>query len=553
MFRVESTGLAVVGGRRRESSTIHYPCAPEVLASSNERNKEGKGKLAVRLYPNTQHYFYHHFAPKPSSYDMVEGEAMTSGSLSEPLLEGVERHEINIQEEEEYEIIVDGLPQKTSFLIKALFFLDALGSSTWGRFSAIYYNLHGLNSQHVGVIEGACSIIPTLSMVGWGIVADRFHSQKQVWLVTKIVSTAVLLTLSLPWVYSSFVRILCVAVLAQCFVSSGILDAYTLDLLGRENKMFYGRYRLFASLSWGIGSIIMGLVTDRWGFEPNFVMFGVLGFVMIALVATKIPNPPAQDISAAIDLSADGADVGKIIELVRLAIRPRVFVFLLEVVIMGAGMATVERLLFLYMVNDLEASTFLCGLSVGINVLFELPIFWHAEKCMKVLGHDGMFILAMTCFVFRLYGYTLLTPSTKWLILLLEIMHGVTFACFWVVSTDISKVLVHQTQGAFWKTAIPSSVQMLYSALGVSMGSIVGGWAMHHYGSRVMYLYTAGFVGFMLVMHIVVATASRLLWNGDGLLPDFPRIETEEGEEDESLIIEEAIESNRTDNDDSEQ
>ena len=439
--------------------------------------------------------------------------------LQEPLLSAEELGESHVNENDDY--IVDGLPWKTAFLVKSLFFLDALGSSTWGRFSAIYYNLHGLNSQHIGVIEGVRAVIPTGSMVVWGVVADQFHSQKRVWLTTKVVSTSVLLTLAIPWVYSSFWRILGVSVLSQLFVSNGILDAYTLELLGTENKMFYGRYRLYASLSWGAGSIIMGWVTDHYGFEPNFIMFGLLGFIMIVLVATKIPNTSSSE-SPSNSRSGASSDAGKITELMLLACRPRVFIFLLEVVIMGAGMATVERLLFLYMVNELEASTLLCGLSVGVNVLFELPIFWYASKFMAVLGHDGMFILSMTCFVFRLYGYTLLTPATKWLILLLEVMHGITFACFWVVSTDISKVLIHQTRGAFWKTAIPSSVQMLYSALGVSVGSIVGGWAMNRYGSRVMYIHTASIVGVTLLLHIIGSIGSRLVCNGESFLPDYP-------------------------------
>jgi MFS family permease len=456
-------------------------------------------------------------------------------SMHEPLLSLEERAETSFGQHEVR--TVDGLPSNTSFLVKSMFFLDALGSSTWGRFSAVYYNLHGLNSRQVGVIEGACSTLPMLSMVAWGIVADRCHSQKRVWLVTKIVSTSILLTMSLPWVYCSFLRILFVALLAQLFVSNGILDAYTLEQLGTENKIYYGRYRLFASLSWGIGSIVMGLVTDHWGFEPNFIMFAILGFLMVVLVATKIPNPSSPE-RHTIEL---GADTGQVLELVRLALQPRVFIFLVEVVIMGAGMATVERLLFLYMLNDLEASTLLCGLSVGINVLFELPIFWYAEKCMKALGHDGMFILAMTCFVVRVYGYTLLSPATKWLILVLEVMHGVTFACFWIVCTDISKVLIHQTEGALWKTTIPSSVQMLYSALGVSIGSIMGGYTMNKFGSRVMYMCAAIVVGVTLILHILGSIGSRLLCNGDSLLPDFQTTTHEdpaEGEEAEALIEE---------------
>ena len=426
----------------------------------------------------------------------------------------------------------DGLPYDTSILLKALYFLDALGSSTWGRFSAIYYNLHHLNSQQIGIIEGLRTAIPTLTQVFWGVVADKLHSRKLVWLTTKSISTIVLLTLALPIIYSSFAKILAVSLAAQLFVSDGIIDGYTLDLLGTENKMFYGRYRLYASLSWGLGSIVMGLVTDHFGFEPNFILFGLLGALMITLVALRIPETTQSQTQEGAD-----TDSGKVMELVLLFLRPRTFIFLLEVIAMGAGMATVERLLFLYMVNDLEASTLLCGLSVGVNVLFELPIFWYASKLMKTFGHDGLFIFSMACFVVRVYGYTLLGPSTKWNILFLEILHGVTFACFWVTSTDISKILVHQTRGAFWSTAIPSSVNMLYSAVGCSVGSVVGGWAMNRYGSREMYKYTAGIILCIFVLHTLGSITSRILY-GTTLLPgSTPQTEieaSEDGIEDEA-------------------
>jgi MFS_1 like family len=104
--------------------------------------------------------------------------------------------------------IVDGLTWDRSLLVKSLYFLDALGSSTWGRFSAIYYNLHGLNSQQIGMIEGLCTAIPMLSMVLWGIVSDHYHCRKQVWIGTKTVSTCILLLLALPYVFESFRRIL---------------------------------------------------------------------------------------------------------------------------------------------------------------------------------------------------------------------------------------------------------------------------------------------------------------------------------------------------------
>ena len=112
-------------------------------------------------------------------------------------------------QEDDEEVLYDGLTSLSqSILVKSLYFLDALGSSTWGRFSAIYYNSHNLNSQHIGLIEGLRTSIPTLSMVFWGIISDKYNCRKNVWVLTKAVSTIILLLLALPYVYQSFIRIL---------------------------------------------------------------------------------------------------------------------------------------------------------------------------------------------------------------------------------------------------------------------------------------------------------------------------------------------------------
>lgn len=444
-------------------------------------------------------------------------------------------------------VLYDGLPLKESFLIKSLYFLDALGSSAWGRFSAIYYNNHGLNTQQIGIIEGLRTFTPTISSVFWGYISDRFRCRKPVWIWTKSGSTFILLLLAVPYVTKSFSRILSVSVGAQLFVSNGaILDSYTLEILGTENKLLYGRYRLYASLSWGLGSIVMGWVTDHYGFDWNFIMFGGLSLLMIVLISYCIPdtvntdnqletNPSENDSTSEerdteveipdteADDDADVASTGEISELLFLVLKPRVLFFFVEVIIMGAAMATVERLLFLYMVNDLYSSTLLCGLSVGVNVVFELPIFWYASSILQYLGSDGMFLLSMTCFVIRVFGYTLLTPSTKWWILALESMHGVTFATFWIVTTDVSKVLIDESKGGFWSTTIPSVVQMLYTAVGATIGSVLGGIAMHRFGSREMYRFTASSVFCLLLIHLFGSIMVRTCCRGVGsVLPDGP-------------------------------
>lgn len=428
--------------------------------------------------------------------------------------------------------LVDGMPLGTSILLKSLYFLEALGSSTWGRFSTIYYNTHHLDPSQIGLIEGLMPVVRALSQPVWGYVADTYHCRKHVYLITKAGSTAILLTLALPWVYRSWIRMLCVTLSTRLFVASGILDSYTLDMLGTENRMKYGRYRLWAGASWGLGSIVIGFITDRYGFEPNFILFGILAVTCIALIAWKIPDNIQVDTGGNDTRSETDGNEGNILDLVRIATNPRVSGFMLETVVMGAGMATVERLLFLYLVNDLGASNLLCGISVGVNVMIEIPLFWHAERILTALGHDGMFGIAMICFFTRVFGYTLLTPATKWLVLPLEATHGVTFALFWTASTDVTKALINRAKG--WNTTIPMVIQTLYTSVGVGIGSVLGGLLMKEWGSRDMYRCVAAMVLFLFVFHIVAVITSRLVFKCP-FLPDHGPEEPApaEGEDDE--------------------
>ena len=68
------------------------------------------------------------------------------------------------------------------------------------------------------------------------------------------------------------------------------------------------------------------------------------------------------------------------------------------------GIGVVERLLFVYLQRDLQASTFLCGLTVLVTVVFELPIFTYTDWLLTTLGKDIMFIVAMLAYVVRALG-----------------------------------------------------------------------------------------------------------------------------------------------------
>jgi predicted MFS family arabinose efflux permease len=333
----------------------------------------------------------------------------------------------------------------------------------------------------------------------WGMAADVWFGRKTIYLLCRMAGTTLLLTLALPAVYRSIPWIFAVSLLTVTFSSSGILDAYTLELLGETNKTMYGRYRMWCALSWGAGAVCMGWLTDRFGFEWNFILYGFMGILSCLMIAALVPQRTMVE--------EQEQEQGKIGDLICLFTRPRVVLFCLELILVGGAMATVERLLFLYLVDDLGASTFLCGLSVGVTVLLELPTFWCADWLLRWLGHDYLVAVSMLCFVVRTYGYTLLTPSTVTWVLALEIMHGITFACFWISVMDVTKILSRQVHG--WNTTIPVLTNTIFQCVGGGLGSILGGWTMNKYGSKYMYHGISTIMLVALVLHVMGALVVR--------------------------------------------
>lgn len=215
--------------------------------------------------------------------------------------------------------------------------LNRLG--TWGSFSAIYYNSHGLNTQQIGIIEGLWTFTPIISSTFRGFVSDWYQYRKLVWVWTKSGGTAILLLLALAWITLSFWRILSVLVGARLFLSSGaILDSYTLEELGTENKMLYGRYRLFASVSWGLGSTVMGWITDNYGSigtlscSADWAYWGSFWYRTVYRTQHRLPNESyneTEDESERTNANTD-ANAGEISDLLFVITKPRVLFFFVE-------------------------------------------------------------------------------------------------------------------------------------------------------------------------------------------------------------------------------
>mmetsp|Transcript_84249 Transcript_84249/g.148913 ORF Transcript_84249/g.148913 Transcript_84249/m.148913 type:complete len:200 (+) Transcript_84249:2-601(+) len=135
------------------------------------------------------------------------------------------------------------------------------------------------------------------------------------------------------------------------------------------------------------------------------------------------------------------------------------------------GMQHVSQFLFLYMEERFHSTDILMGLSVTVTVIFEVPIFAFGEYLLPKLGPTGLIAIAMGSFAIRVFGYTIV-PTAPWM-LVLEPLHGVTYACFTLATVHYMNdhVPMHMISTA---QGFMSSV----AGAGSAFGAILGGWVM---------------------------------------------------------------------------
>ncbi len=270
-------------------------------------------------------------------------------------------------------------------------------------------------------------------------------------------------------IYHLILRIVFALGTAAC---SPALDGLTLVRLEYDgmDKQNYGKERMYGALSWGISHIILGKVIDLFGYSALYgttilafagcmVVFHVYAQSTAALryvgvnKESDIDNEvnhyehrtkDSSDGEAYIpksensddDTNANAAQTDNIdgrlssLDLVRILFEKasiRDFLFIVSLFALFVGMSVVESMIFLYF-EFLGGSTIMCGLTVCITVLFELPLFHYSPNVLKLLGSTTMLLLACFAYVVRVIGYSFIPLNHSYFVLFFEPLHGITIA-----------------------------------------------------------------------------------------------------------------------------
>eukprot|EP00457_Paulinella_chromatophora_P023503 gb/GEZN01026958.1/.p1 GENE.gb/GEZN01026958.1/~~gb/GEZN01026958.1/.p1 ORF type:complete len:145 (+),score=15.72 gb/GEZN01026958.1/:2-436(+) len=135
------------------------------------------------------------------------------------------------------------------------------------------------------------------------------------------------------------------------------------------------------------------------------------------------------------------------------------------------------------------------GLALTVNSVAEVPIFFFASDLISTLGYFWVMTLALVCFAVRFWTYTLV--SQAWMILPVELLHGVCLGAGWSAAT----AFVQSKAPNEYRTTAQGILQAVQWGLGVSLGGLLSGQLYAAYGPVCMFrsLAVAGIFPVLLV------------------------------------------------------
>lgn len=391
-------------------------------------------------------------------------------------------------------------------------------------------DMAGLGPVQIGAVA---SLMPVASMVASSTVcgaADKYQRHLRAATTALLLSLlgrfAVLLVPPLPFV---LIIVVLLAKQAADAPLAPLLDGATLTQL--PDPLLFGRERLWGAVGFGLAVLATGVTTDAsslWvALATVPVLYGIGTSSLVAVVASayggatavpdSAPATPAEDGDGGSEGSEEGVEKGTeaiaydgpgvAARLAAAALKPTGLAFFAVVLACGVATGCIETFLFVH-VEALGGSKTLMGAGRAITCLSELPFFFHARPLIRRLGTFGVLHFAMTCYVLRLLVYA--TATAPAVILLVEPLHGVTYALLWAASTAHARRIA--------PPGLIASMQGLLSAVkfggGVSLGAFLGGLLYRARGGSVLFASAAVMVAVALLLSVATQAALRVSRGG---------------------------------------
>ena len=324
--------------------------------------------------------------------------------------------------------------QTPLWTLKACQLLGAAAWACFGRFINVFWSDINVSRAEIGALSLATMIASFLGQLFWSMVTDRLGEYKRVLVGTSLAGTCIIFLNLLPTVQVNFWWLFAVQVTSSFFLSTGgpIIDAMCLSVLAEQNsEEQYGDQRLWCAVGWGGMSLVAGQLIDTFGIGFMFWGFASIQLLYLAVCLFYMPMQKRTDSSPTTQAQQSVS--------LKQFLNFDVIWFFANLIVYGLAMSVVESFLLVFLNEDFENTPkVLLGASTTMMCLFEVPVFKYIDA-VWARRKERLTSVLMACklvLAFRCICYTLLPASNPWLVLLVEPLHGFTFAAMWSATVE---------------------------------------------------------------------------------------------------------------------
>lgn len=145
------------------------------------------------------------------------------------------------------------------FTFKALYFLMYSGFGVLSPYAPVYYELMNLTKAQIGILTMMPNFCSFLVAPIFSAISDMLHAHYEIMVICMITSTLAMTTTLLCGSFGNFVVVTLITSILRAPVSPNV-DALVIASL--SDKTRYGEMRLWGAISYGIFSLIGGLMTS---------------------------------------------------------------------------------------------------------------------------------------------------------------------------------------------------------------------------------------------------------------------------------------------------
>lgn len=315
--------------------------------------------------------------------------------------------------------------------LRAAFLLNGAAQGVFYPFVSVILADRGVAPAGIGMITAATAAAFSLAVPAWGHVADVILGRRRALAVSALGAAAFVLLAGAPLplvlVTLSFVGF-------SLFQSAWgpLSDALAVNAIvdhGRE----YARIRLLSSGGFGVVSALAGLLYDRTGYGPAFVLCALLA-VALAGAAIRAPDLARADLGAVARGRTRGGSFA-----VALRIQPRIGPVLGVLFLGHVGIVAGFTYLPLRLV-ELGGGPSDVALNASVSALAEIPAMLLTGALAARVGIRGMVAASALLYAACFASWTVL--DSPLLIVATRVATGFAFAGLWVGSVLTVAVLL---------------------------------------------------------------------------------------------------------------